>query len=209
MSRNMTKPTKWPVCAQRRLGSDWAAESSLCAQWVAKDLMFLHGDSEDSHQTGRMPRLIGVFAGRTCHIVGFFVTRLTLQPVFILLIIICITTFSKKVCPGQNMQQTFSKFVEIYFCLCQNYKIGFLHGKFETKGNHFCRKIQLPIKTLYKKNLRKMLLKPYLWWPKLLNQIVWKGILWKYSIRSLKIADSVWLSLFMRDNGRSDIPHAA
>ena len=122
--------------------------------------MFLHGDSEDSDQTGRMPRLIGVFAGRTCHIVGFVVTRLTLQPVFILLIIICITTFSKIVCPGQNMQQTFSKFVEIYFCLCQKYEIGFLHGK---NRNHFCRKIQLPIKTLYKKNLRKMLLKPYLW----------------------------------------------
>ena len=24
-------------------------------------------------------------------------------------------------------------------------------GKIETKGNHFCRKIQLPIKTLYQK----------------------------------------------------------
>ena len=33
-------------------------ESSLCAQWVAKDPMFLHADSEDSNQTGRMPRLI-------------------------------------------------------------------------------------------------------------------------------------------------------
>ena len=33
--------------------------------------MFLHGDSKDSDQTGRMPRLIGVFDGRTCHIVGF------------------------------------------------------------------------------------------------------------------------------------------
>ena len=36
-----------------------------CAQWVAKDLSFLHADSEDSDQTGRMPRLICVFAGRT------------------------------------------------------------------------------------------------------------------------------------------------
>ena len=26
---------------------------------------YLHADSEDSDQTGRMPRLIGVFAGRT------------------------------------------------------------------------------------------------------------------------------------------------
>ena len=36
-----------------------------CDQWVAKDPRFLHADSEDSDQTGRMPRLIWVFAGRT------------------------------------------------------------------------------------------------------------------------------------------------
>ena len=47
----------------------WASESSLCAQWVAKDPRFLHADSEDSNQTGRMPMLIWVFAGRTCHFV--------------------------------------------------------------------------------------------------------------------------------------------
>ena len=41
------------------------SESSLCAQCVAKDPMLLHVDSEDSDQTGRMPRLIWVFAGRT------------------------------------------------------------------------------------------------------------------------------------------------
>ena len=41
------------------------SESSLCAQWVAKGPRFLHADSEDSDQTGRMPRLIWVFAGRT------------------------------------------------------------------------------------------------------------------------------------------------
>ena len=43
---------------------------SNCAQWVAKDPSFLHTDSENSDQTGRMPRLICVFAGRTCHFVG-------------------------------------------------------------------------------------------------------------------------------------------
>ena len=47
--------------------------SSLCAQWVAKDLRFLHADSEDSNQTGWMPRLIRVFAGRICHFAGFVV----------------------------------------------------------------------------------------------------------------------------------------
>ena len=41
------------------------SESSLCAPWVAKDPSFLHADSEASDQTGRMPRLIWVFAGRT------------------------------------------------------------------------------------------------------------------------------------------------
>ena len=64
----MTKPTKC-LCAQRRLKSAWAStqsdQSLLCNQWVAKDLSFLHVDSEDSDQTGRMPRLIRVFAGRT------------------------------------------------------------------------------------------------------------------------------------------------
>ena len=41
------------------------SESLLCAQWVAKDPSFLHADSEDSDQTGQMPRLIWIFAGRT------------------------------------------------------------------------------------------------------------------------------------------------
>ena len=53
-------------------------ESSLCAQWVAKDPSFLHADSDDSDQTGRMPRLIWVFAGRTCRFVGFVMRQLTL-----------------------------------------------------------------------------------------------------------------------------------
>ena len=41
------------------------SESSPCAQWVAKDPICFHADSEDSDQTGRMHRLIWVFAGRT------------------------------------------------------------------------------------------------------------------------------------------------
>ena len=49
-SRLMTKPTKW-LCSQQRLRSAWAFtqsdQSSLCAQWVAKDPRFLHVDSED------------------------------------------------------------------------------------------------------------------------------------------------------------------
>ena len=40
-------------------------ESSLCAEWVAKDPSFLYAVSKDSDKTGRMPRLIWVFAGCT------------------------------------------------------------------------------------------------------------------------------------------------
>ena len=52
------------------------SESSLCAQWVAKDPTFLHADSEDSDQTWRMPRLIWVLAGCICHFVGFVMMQL-------------------------------------------------------------------------------------------------------------------------------------
>ena len=38
--------------------------------------MFLHADSEDSDQTGWIPRLIWVFAGYTDHFVGFVMRRL-------------------------------------------------------------------------------------------------------------------------------------
>ena len=63
--------TVHPVKAQISLGIHpvWS-ESSLCAQWVAKDPSFLHAPSEDSDQTRRMPRLIWVFAGHTCHFVN-------------------------------------------------------------------------------------------------------------------------------------------
>ena len=42
------------------------SESSLYAEWVAKDPSFLHADSEDSDQTGRMPS----------HFVGFVMSWL-------------------------------------------------------------------------------------------------------------------------------------
>ena len=47
------------MCAKRGRRSAWASAK------VAKDPSFLHADSEDSDQTGWMPRLIRVFAGRT------------------------------------------------------------------------------------------------------------------------------------------------
>ena len=71
----MTKPTKWhvrPAKTQISLGfrpvwsesllSAWGKLGSLATYWV---------HSEDSDLTGRKPRLIWVFAGRTCHFVGF------------------------------------------------------------------------------------------------------------------------------------------
>ena len=52
------------------------SESSLCAQWVAKDPSFLHADSEDSDQTGRIPRLNWVFAGHKVILLVFVMSRL-------------------------------------------------------------------------------------------------------------------------------------
>ena len=65
----INKTNKISVCpskTQISLGIHpvWS-ESSLCIQWIAKDPSFLHADCKDSDQTGRMPRLIWVFAGRT------------------------------------------------------------------------------------------------------------------------------------------------
>ena len=52
--------------------SENSDQTSLCAQWVAKDLSFIHADSENSDQTERMPRLIQVFAGCTGHFCWFW-----------------------------------------------------------------------------------------------------------------------------------------
>ena len=52
-------------------------ESSLCTSWVANVPMLLQADSKDSNQTGRMPRLIWVFAGRTGYFVCFVMRRLS------------------------------------------------------------------------------------------------------------------------------------
>ena len=61
----INKVTVRPAKTQISLGiHPVSSESSLCAHWVAKDSSFLHADSEDSDQSGRMPRLIWVFAGR-------------------------------------------------------------------------------------------------------------------------------------------------
>ena len=71
MSRLVTKPTKWhvrPVKTQIRLGGCirpvWS--ESLLSAWRKFGSSATHwAHSEDSDQTGRMSRLIWVFAGRT------------------------------------------------------------------------------------------------------------------------------------------------
>ena len=63
------------LCAQRRLRSEsflsaWRKLGSLATHWA---------HSKDSDQTGRMLRLIWVFAGCTCHFVGFVTMQLIFQ----------------------------------------------------------------------------------------------------------------------------------
>ena len=75
MSRQTTKPTKLhvrPAKTQISLGIRPAWSESSLSAWRKLGSLAIHWvHSEDSDQTGRMPRLIWVFAGRTCHFVGF------------------------------------------------------------------------------------------------------------------------------------------
>ena len=69
------------LCAQSDQSSlsVWRTVGSLATHWA---------HSEDSDQTGRLPRLIWIFAGRTGHVVGFVMRWLilinTIFPVYIL-----------------------------------------------------------------------------------------------------------------------------
>ena len=75
-SHLIIKPAKWPERQAKtyiNMGiRPVCSESPLCALRIAKDLKLLHADSKDSDQTGRMPRLIWVNAGRTCHFIGLW-----------------------------------------------------------------------------------------------------------------------------------------
>ena len=66
LNRDMTKATKW-LCAQQRLRSAWASaqsdQSSLSAWRDLGPLATHWAHSENSDQSGWMPRLIRVFAG--------------------------------------------------------------------------------------------------------------------------------------------------
>ena len=80
------KMTERPAKTQISLGIKpvWS-ESSLRAQYVDKDPRFLHADSEDSDQTGRMPRLIWVFAGRTVILLVLLAAQIMFQDTFLIL----------------------------------------------------------------------------------------------------------------------------
>ena len=77
----LDKTNKIACVPQWRLGSAWASaqsesESSLSA-WRKLGSSATHWvHSEDSDQTGQLPRLILVFAGRTCHFFGFVMRQL-------------------------------------------------------------------------------------------------------------------------------------
>ena len=61
------------LCAQQRLRSAWAsAQSDQSLRCPHEKTLATHwAHCKDSDQTGRMPRLIWVFAGHTDHFVGF------------------------------------------------------------------------------------------------------------------------------------------
>ena len=75
----MAKPTK-DLCAKRRLRSAWAytqSDQSSMSTWRNIKSIATHWvHSEDSDQTGQMPRLIWVFAGHTWQFVCFVMRRL-------------------------------------------------------------------------------------------------------------------------------------
>ena len=70
----MTKPTKWHVRLAKTeisLGIRPAWSESSLSAWRKLGSLATHwAHSEDYDQTGRMPRLIWVFAGRTVTLFG-------------------------------------------------------------------------------------------------------------------------------------------
>ena len=79
----MTKPTKChvrPAQTPISLGIRPIGIEALLSAWRnIGPLTTYWAHSEDSDQTGRMPRLIWVFGGRPCHFVGFVMRRLNVS----------------------------------------------------------------------------------------------------------------------------------
>ena len=136
MSRLMTKPTNWhvrPAKTQISLGICPVWSESLLSTWRKLGSSATHWvHSEDSNQTGWMPRLIWVFAGHTCHFVGFVMKRLryscwkTMHWISLMLLLMCswllhrgekkVLIASTKSC-WQSMCQAISQAVFLQYCL--------------------------------------------------------------------------------------------
>ena len=78
----MTKPTKWHLLPAKThslgIRPVWSESSRLTLRKLGS-LATHWAHSEDSDLTGRMPRLIWVFAGRTCNFAGFVMCWLNWQ----------------------------------------------------------------------------------------------------------------------------------
>ena len=73
-SCHMTKPTKWPVCpakTQISMGIRLVWSKSSLSAWKNIGPSLPIERTVKTDQTGRMPRMIWVFPGCTCHFVGF------------------------------------------------------------------------------------------------------------------------------------------
>ena len=81
-----------PVWSESSL-STWRNLEPLATHWV---------HSEDSDQTGRMPRLIWVFTGCTCHFVSFVMRRLIISVFCLTIMLLSWQMFANSVDPDQT-----------------------------------------------------------------------------------------------------------
>ena len=90
MSCLMTKPTKWPVCPLKT----WII-LGICPVWSVLAVRSVSScrpklsSCGHSYQTGRMPRLIRVLAGRKCRFVGFVMKWLNYEEAKFCLPVLC------------------------------------------------------------------------------------------------------------------------
>ena len=145
MSRLMTKPTK-RLCTQRKISlgihpvwsesslSTWRKLGSLATHWA---------DSEDSNQTGWMPRLIWVFAGHTVIllVLSWGGSSHYFPKMFVW---IHISSYylhaSLKKTLREWFRSTYFKFKDVFSaCCCMNLKpvLNTFHEKYEKSSNNY------------------------------------------------------------------------
>ena len=87
------------ICAPSEYSDQPGHPSSLTRVFAVhsvgsyKDPRFLHADSDDSDQIGRMPRFICIFTGCTGHFVGFAMQQLIVTKWIKLCLLPCFGTF--------------------------------------------------------------------------------------------------------------------